>query len=296
MGMVQMNKIKVKLDTWHTTSEGIARYFLRMSPGRNTQIGNIEIVTGDEFDYVVVFDHVRPVNKYPPEKVLLFQWEPRFLCASSNFPKTQAKYDYTLNVTTVPLVWYFSMSYEELIPSPVKTRLISGVVSEKIHALPLYGPRLNFVKDFLSQIPEYHHYGRGEAFFKGFLKPENYRGMVEEKSDALLPYKYTFNSENIIEKNYVTEKFFDPLLCETLCFYSGTTDVDKFFDPNCYVRIDLSQPQKSLDIIRECIANNEYDHKIEAIRREKKRILEEVNFLQYLNREVSKIHENSHRL
>ena len=51
-----------------------------------------------------------------------------------------------------------------------------------------------------------------------------------QKSDGLLPYRYSVIIENIQEPNYFTEKLIDAVLCETVPIYWGCPNLDKFMD------------------------------------------------------------------
>ncbi len=51
-----------------------------------------------------------------------------------------------------------------------------------------------------------------------------------EKSDGLLPYRYSVIIENIREPNYFTEKLVDAILCETVPIYWGCPNIDRFMD------------------------------------------------------------------
>ncbi len=60
---------------------------------------------------------------------------------------------------------------------------------------------------------------------------KQYRSLPE-KSEALLPYRYSVVIENSQSSNYFTEKLIDCLLCNCLPIYWGTPDVKHYFDPS----------------------------------------------------------------
>ncbi len=60
---------------------------------------------------------------------------------------------------------------------------------------------------------------------------KQYRSLPE-KSEALLPYRYSVVIENSQSSNYFTEKLIDCLLCNCLPIYWGTSDIKHYFDPS----------------------------------------------------------------
>jgi hypothetical protein len=109
---------------------------------------------------------------------------------------------------------------------------------------------------------------------------KNYIGSLpsHQKDEAILPYKYTFIAENCDMKNYFTEKLIDPILGETLCFYWGCSGVEKYIDSRAFIRLPLENKEESKRILLEAIQNDEWSKRIDIIRKEKKRILEDYSF------------------
>ena len=162
--------------------------------------------------------------------------------------------------------------YNELINNhPKKTKLLSSISSNKEFLLG-HKLRIKFVTQYLKNIPNYDLYGAksfanlGYTFYKGKLSKT-------EKHKALDPYKYTFANENCFENNYFTEKLTDAILCECLCFYDGCPNIENFIDPNAFIRIDLKNPEKAIQLIKMSIANNEWEKRLEVIKKEKNKIL-----------------------
>ena len=52
----------------------------------------------------------------------------------------------------------------------------------------------------------------------------------DNKSDGLLPYRYSVVIENCREPSYFTEKLIDACLCRTVPIYWGAPDIAEFFD------------------------------------------------------------------
>jgi hypothetical protein len=65
----------------------------------------------------------------------------------------------------------------------------------------------------------------------------------------------------------------DAIVGECLCFYWGCSNIDTFIDPRCFIRLNLNNFSDSVEIIREAIQNNEWEKRIEYIRKEKQKII-----------------------
>ena len=242
---------------------------------------NIELTLDDDYDALVIFEHPR-LTDYDPACTILFQSGPapsrarhrEFLAHPPG--AFRAFYDierhHSLNI------WHVARGQVEA--TPEKTRLLSAVVSVT-RSLPRHDQRLSFVTQHLSTLPGFDHFGRGA------LAGQAYRGPIDTKADGLLPYRYTFNAENWIEPNYFTEKILDAILCETLCFYDGCPNLELFLDPETYIRIDMARPKEALATIREAIARDEWSRRIEAIRAQKRRLLDDLHPLEIVRKVVS---------
>jgi hypothetical protein len=109
----------------------------------------------------------------------------------------------------------------------------------------------------------------------------NYRGKVSpsiDKSKGIVPYKYYFMAENNYEPNFITEKLWEPILCETLVFYYGCPNANQYIDERAYVQLDMYDFEKSYQTIKQAIAEDWWSQRIDYIRAEKKKILTDLAF------------------
>ena len=121
----------------------------------------------------------------------------------------------------------------------------------------------------------------------GFANPQglgHYRGPLPayRKESGLEPYRYSLAVEAVDEANYVTEKFFDCILSETLPFYWGCSNLEEWFDSDCFIRLDLDDSDVAFRTLREAIEADEWARRLPAIRRAKARILDEYNLFPIL--------------
>ena len=123
----------------------------------------------------------------------------------------------------------------------------------------------------------------------------NYRGQLPMiyKSNGLKQYKYYFMIENNFEKNYITEKLWEPILCETLVFYYGCPNVTDYVDPMAFVQLDITDFEKSYQIIKQAINEDWWSQRINIIRQEKHRILNELSFFPTIDKIIAQNIQNS---
>jgi len=104
------------------------------------------------------------------------------------------------------------------------------------------------------------------------------------KDEGIMPYKYYFMAENNNEINFMTEKIWEPLLTETLCFYWGCPNLADWINPQAYIVLNLDNLEGSFQTVKQAILNNEWEKRLEIIRQEKQKVLEYFNFFPTLKR------------
>ena len=97
-----------------------------------------------------------------------------------------------------------------------------------------YHKRINLVKNILSSDLDIDIYGRGLN-----INDPRYRGSPENKHEILKDYEYSIAIENVCQKNYVSEKFFDCILNGVVPIYYGSPDVDTIFNSDSHVKLDI---------------------------------------------------------
>jgi len=100
-----------------------------------------------------------------------------------------------------------------------------------------YQKRHNFVRKLLESDLEFDFYGRGWN-----IVDHRYKGPTSNKHETLRNYEYSIAIENVCEDNYVSEKFFDCILNNTVPLYYGCPNVEDFYDPNSFHNIDIENP------------------------------------------------------
>ncbi len=266
------------------------RYF-----NTKTGWGDLEFTAQKYADYYLVINNTKytPFSYYNPKRTLLYYAEPVVSVNQWQSKNRPEEKDEFFHVSRLPdkrmfAVWYLSRSYHWLKENSIqKTKVLSTITSDQ-NTFPLHRKRLKFVKILDEQI-SIDIYGWSSQFNSQLQTFSQYRGKLLPdlcKDDGLFPYKYHFASENNIEDNYFTEKLTDAILAECLCFYHGTETAGNWIDNRAFIHIDIAKPIEAINIIKKAIENNEWEKRIQIIRKEKQKILDEMNLLADIERVI----------
>jgi hypothetical protein len=292
-------KIHVKLLCNWQYSENLCNEWNPMSKGNYTW-NNIKVTANDDYAdyYIIINKPLHENDKYKPEKTIIFQMEPR--CNNLNQSwgvKTWGEWadpdpNKFLQVRTHDnfynnCSWQLTKTFEELSRNNDSKiyNYLSTICSSKYFD-PGHIKRIDFLKYFESRADSIKIDIYGSDNSHNF---NNYRVQLsnEEKSNGLFPYKYYFMAENNSEYNYITEKIWEPLICECLCFYWGAPNLNTYINPLAFIRLDLDNFEESYNIIKNAINNDLYSQRIEIIRQEKYKILNYYNFFPTIERIIT---------
>ena len=157
---------------------------------------------------------------------------------------------------------------------------LSSICSSK-YVDPGQKKRIDFIK-FIEDKIDIHVYNQDNQF-----KFKNWKGVVTphvDKDKGIMPYKYYFMVENNCEKNFITEKIWEPLLTESLCFYDGCPNIKEYIDERAFVQINMDDFEGSLKIIQTAIQEDWWSQRIEYIRKEKQKVLDYYGFFPTVER------------
>ena len=241
----------------------------------------------EDTDYYVIVNKPPPGAYYDPKKTIVFQMEPWVYDENkpwgvktwgewaepdeNKFMHVHSHKKYLNNVqwlNTIP---------EKLYPEiQLKNRVIS-ILSDK-NFDEGHIKRIEFIRYMESMSADFIDiYGRQN--YHNFM---NYKGTVENEN-KYKNYKYCISVENNSEYNYATEKIWEPILCESLCFYWGCPNIGDYIDSRAFVLLDLNDYEKSCEIIKRAIEEDWWSERIDIIRKEKEKILDELAFFPTLD-------------
>ena len=96
-------------------------------------------------------------------------------------------------------------------------------------------------------------------------------------------------AENNCYDNYATEKIWEPIVCECLCFYWGCPNLESYIDELAFVRLDISDPKKSLNIVKTAIKENWWEKRYKHIINAKNAILNDIGMMPTISKLSSNI-------
>ncbi len=183
----------------------------------------------EECDLLIVMDYAKNDIKVKcnPENVWLWNMEP----PDEEWEWLRKGYKNFFKVITIDqniqhnkiiknqlaIPWQINKSYEELKGNNFFTEKQKSIsfITSNYNARKGHQKRLDFLKNITGKL-DFDLWGRG------------FRDM-EDKSDGLVPYKYSIVIENSKHKDYWSEKIADAYLCGCLPIYCGCPNISDYF-------------------------------------------------------------------
>jgi len=292
---MRVEGIRIKMLCNWTNSENLCKEWSNMCDDPvNFRWKNYQIVWSDdkgEIDYYVIINSPPRGAYFDPFKTIVFQMEPWVNDSTKNWGvKTWGQWaepdpskflavrgrktdhpNLVQNETELHLNELYQTKNFEKTRDNVISSLMSSKYYDEGHII-----RVNLLR-FLEEKNTLLFDIYGEQNTHNF---KNYRGQISKsnKSKGYVSYKYYFMMENNFENNYITEKIWDPILCECLCFYYGCPNVTDYIDARAFVLLDPNDFEKSYQIIKQAIEEDWWSQRIDVIRQEKRKILSELSF------------------
>jgi hypothetical protein len=244
-------KNKIKFFSNYASSEDLLK---RFKDNYYIDDDKLSFTVKNDYDYAVVFNKTYE-DILSTAKIVTIIQEPSWSPIHNN-NKFLSNSDYLLihdidlfkNKIRIPLggkiietpsyMWYhdhIDKNFFSGIENITKKKKISIIVSSINLNYGLYPKRMKLLDDILKSDLDIDIYGKGLN-----LKDKRYKGEIENKFIGLIPYEYSICIENSREKNYVTEKFIDVVLCNTIPLYYGAPNIDDIYDNQGFINIDLN--------------------------------------------------------
>ena len=278
---------------------------VRQTPARAGIWGECKFFINEEIDecdfWVVYDDVVRPeTTRCPPSNTLLITGEPPSV--KCYHPSYTAQFACVLtcqreihhpNVITrqQALPWMigcryqqetkqwdtsYDKDYDELakLQTIPKTKRLSVLSSDKAFT-PGHARRLAFVEALQA------HFGDEiDVFGRGIRD-------VEDKWDAIAPYKYHIVIENGQFPDYFTEKLTDAIFADAYPLYAGCPNIGDYFPKDALTVVDITDPAAGIQAICAAMEANRYESSREARHVAKKLLLNEYNLFPTLEAIIS---------
>ena len=277
---------RIKISAPWDSSENLTERLLRQFKTPKIDLTNVEFVYDESYDIIVFFTNINTKIK-EGVKSYVFPHEPSW---SGSHQKTFSSgttvfgFDKKLyNGNCVELLshtfyggrgpWVDSLdfwSYDNLIE---KTFIKSRNISSSITTLNsdngptcLYPQRYEILK-MVNTLSFVDSYGDN-------LSPK--------RKDALVDYKFNLVIENEYSNNWITEKFYDCILTDTIPIYFGCKNIKEVYPEDGYVLIDDVNDVKSVKDLLHYINENAdeiYNKKIKELQKIKRKYFSDYNLL-----------------
>lgn len=183
------------------------------------------------------------------------------------------------------LVWFYSFSkprgtydaIRDFVPLN-KTGLLSAVCSTKKQRHTLHRKRLEFVMGLKQCIPEMELFGRGIRY-------------IEDKADALDPFRYHLAIENYSGPHHWTEKLADPFLGACMPVYFGCPNAEEYFPHESILRVDVHDLEAAVETIQRAIRDQLWEKNLKAVLEARRRVVEDYAPIAQICRIVNEKHQ-----
>ncbi len=262
---------------------------LRQTPGRSGVWGDVRFTMDEveECDYLIVSNSIPHDIEVvcPPEHVWAIIGEPPEHFAKRwhvDLPAVHRVYTVDPDFSgdryihgQAALPWHVDRDYDELVGAvcPDKTRTLSWVTTGKA-VFAGHRARLGFLDRLRGRI-------EFDLFGWDFVP-------VEDKWDALAPYRYSIAVENHRNPYYWTEKIADCFLAWTMPIYCGCSRITDYFPAEAMVLIDIDDPDV-IDKIREAISGDRWQSNLDAIAEARRRVLQQYQLFPFMANEIERM-------
>ena len=161
---------------------------------------------------------------------------------------------------------------------PAKPFPISTVCSSKQMRHTLHHARYRFTQQLKARMPGLDVFGQG-------VRP------IDDKADALDPYKLHLAIENHVCRHHWTEKLSDPFLGYCLPLYFGCPNATDYFPAESFIPIDIHDFDGAYERIERAIKDHEYEKRLPAIREARRLILNEYGLFPLVARLIEERHQ-----
>lgn len=251
--------MKLKIVCNWASGEEVTRRLIEQFNTKDNDISNIEFVYDNSYDGIVYLGHIteQAINNKPS---LLFPQEPTWTGGHQKsfnginnikifgFDKHKY-YQPDVIIETIAHMFYGSTgpwqegwdfwNYENVYYNPfIKTKNLCAFVStrgineENFPEGCLYRDRVNLINGIFKDTPFIDFYGWTH------LEGDNMKYFALKKSDAIKDYKFCLTVENSNENYYISEKFYDCILTNTIPIYFGCKNIDDFWTEGGYILLD----------------------------------------------------------
>ena len=265
---------------WGLTSKQMCENYIRQTPNCSGIWEDIQVTYDiDEADCLIIEDNcsVEEIKYFKNKPRIYFSREALDATSHLRYPARYfIRFSYWDDTGYLYTKWNYNgsaggivMDYDELgSESPmIKSKLISTIQSNKM-ITQTHRDRVNFV-NILAKKCNLDVYGSINCRNKILIN--------NDKKNALDKYKYCLSFDNQMNlENFFGTQFTDSILRWTVPIYGGGANLDKFFPPKSFIKInpaDLKEVDRVIDILK----NDNYNERLEDLTEARRLILDTYN-------------------
>lgn len=280
---------KIRMSAPWDSSENITERLIRQFLTPNVDLSEVEFVYDESYDVIVFLNHINlPI--IPNTRAFVFPHEPSWSGShQKNFSNTNATvfgFDeelYSGNcIESVAHTFYGGRGPWVDSLDFWNYKNIVNFQSEKDKNISSSVTTLNTDYGGTCLYPQRY---KIQKLISELSFVDDYSSNNKPRLDSLKNYKFNLAIENEHQKNWITEKFYDSILTDTIPIYFGCKNIREVFPEDGYIIInDIN----NINEIRELLINiNEnsdeiYKQKINGLREIKKRYFDEFNLLELI--------------
>ena len=279
--------IKIRISSQYDSSENLTERLLKQFLTENIDISNVEFVYDESYDVIVFFNYINiPIKKN--SKVLVFPHEPSWNGShQKHFDKNITVFGLDSSLYNVDIIesiactfyggrgpWIDKLDfwcYDNLKNFTIKkTKNIFSSIT-------------NLNSDYGGTCLYPHRYRIYEMVKKLEFVDTFDKLLIQERKDSLVNYKFNLVIENEYQNNWITEKFYDSILTETIPIYYGCKNIQKIYPENGYIMLENID---DLDYITNTLTN--INNNSEIIYNEKIKGLQDIRKKYFLKKNLLK--------
>lgn len=172
--------------------------------------------------------------------------------------------------------WHVNKTFDQLVDirEPKKNKRLSWVVGNA-NEIPGHMLRWSFLKHIQKSDLEIDLFGRAISY-------------IEDKWEGLAPYYFSLAIENNSGPDMWTEKLADCFLSWTVPIYFGCTNLEEYFPKESFIRIDITKPEQSLEIIKRSATSEGWRSRLSALKEARDLVLFKYQLFPFIVSEAQK--------
>jgi len=108
---------------------------------------------------------------------------------------------------------------------------------------------------------------------------------MDDKAEAVAPYRFHLAVENHISTHHWTEKLADPFLGEAVPLYVGCPNAADYFPEESFIELNINNVDSAVNIIRN-LTTDDYLRRLPHVLEAKRRVMHEYNLFAVISNQI----------